>query len=207
LRRLFCALIAQKQPAPKIQLSKALCSFGERMKKLLTGILSVLGLVSTLSQADETKATSKDLREMVFSLKASDIGINKENFPFPVWGTIMESGFPDSDYFTLVVLADGAVSFYLSNGGGIIGAGTHEKVREPAGKFLIGSKDFYGNAKLVTDYLSPEPNQVIFYFLTDGGVLKYSAQEEVLGENKDKLSSLFHAGHAVITELRKVQGD
>lgn len=176
------------------------------MKKVLTAILSVLGLASIPAQAEEPRATSKDLREMVFSLKASDIGINKENFPFPVWGTVMESGFSDSGYFTLIVLADGTVSFYLSNGGGIIGAGTHEAVRNPAGQFLIGSKDFYSQAKPTSAHVTPEANQVNFYFLTDSGVLKYSAPEENLGEGKDQLSPLFHAGHAVITELRKVQG-
>jgi len=176
------------------------------MNKLLAGILSVLGLASIQAQADETQATSKELREMVFSLKASDIGINRENFPFPVWGVVMESGFDDSGYFTLVVLADGTVSFYLSNGGGIIGAGTHKNVRKPAGKFLIDSKDFYSKAKPVSAHSSPNANQMSFYFLTDDGVLKYNAQEIELGEDRDQLSPLFHIGHVVITELRKVQG-
>jgi len=176
------------------------------MKKFIVVILSVFGIATNAVQADEPKATSIDLRAKVFALSASDIGINKENFPFPVWGTIMESGFPDSGYFTLVVLADGTVSFYLSNGGGIIGAGTHEKVREPAGNFLIGSKEFVTKAKPTSSYPEPGKNQVRFYFLTDQGILSYSAKEDKLGNDKDDLSQLFHAGHAVITELRKVQG-
>ncbi|OZG72669.1 hypothetical protein BTA51_14160 [Hahella sp. CCB-MM4] len=176
------------------------------MKKAIAAILLSLSLATAASShAEEQMATSQELREMVFSISAADIGIDRENYPLPVWGTVMETGFSDSGYYTLVVLADGTVSLYLSNGGGIIGAGTHENVQQPAGRFLVFSKDFYDLAQPSGSHAVPEANHVNFYFLTDEGIYKYGAPEETLWKGEDPFSPLFLAGHAVISEIRSIQ--
>ena len=45
-----------------------------------------------------------------------------------VWGILMETGYPEG-VATLVALGDGTTSLYFGNGGGVIGAGEHDRVR------------------------------------------------------------------------------
>ena len=155
--------------------------------------------------ADTTPSQMSDeLRSMVLNLKPKDIGLSKENFPHPVFALVMETGFPEGS-FTLSVVADGSTSLYFSSGGGIIGGGEHENVREASGYLLSGAQHFYKKAKKVTDFPRPEPGKVIFYFITFDGVRSYTAKEDDLGNEKDELSDLFFAAHNVITELRKIE--
>ena len=144
------------------------------------------------------------LRQMVFALKPGDIGISQATFPHEVWGVLMETGY-DSGAFTLVVLADGSVSLYFSNGGGVIGAGEHESVRRHAGNFIGWANRYVTEAKPSTAQPLPAAGQTTFYFLTNSGIRAYSAKELDLGEGREKLSDLFHAGHAVIAEVRKTK--
>ena len=50
----------------------------------------------------------------------------------------------------------------------------------------------------------PGPAEVTFYALTSQGVLTASRPEDDLGEGRDPLSPLFHAGQEVITQLRLI---
>ena len=159
--------------------------------------------IPVMTYANENKEGSANLREMVFNLKPDQIGLTKENFKHPVWGIVMETGLSEG-YFTLVSLADGTTSLYFSNGGGIIGGGEHENVREASGYFLTGAQHFYKKATKVTKHPAPNDGEVKFYFLTFNETLMYSAPEEKLGNDKNELSELFYAAHGVITELRKL---
>ena len=155
--------------------------------------------------ADTTPSQMSDeLRSMVLNLKPKDIGLSKENFPHPVFALVMETGFPEGS-FTLSVVADGSTSLYFSSGGGIIGGGEHENVRETSGYLLSGAQHFYKKAQKVTDFPRPEPGKVMFYFITFDGVRSYTAKEDDLGNDEDELSDLFFAAHNVITELRKIE--
>jgi hypothetical protein len=155
--------------------------------------------------ADKTPSQmSDDLRSMVLNLKPKDISLTEENFPHPVFALVMETGFPEGS-FTLSVVADGSTSLYFSSGGGIIGGGEHENVREASGYLLSGAQHFYKKAQKVTDFSRPEPGKVMFYFITFDGVRSYTAKEDDLGNEKDELSDLFFAAHNVITELRKIE--
>ena len=157
-----------------------------------------------MSEANDNKGAFSGLRDMVFNLNTKEIGLTKDNFGHPVWGMVMETGFPEGS-FSLVTLADGTTSLYFSNGGGIIGGGEHDSVREASGYFLTGAQQFYKSASKVTEYPSPSDGEVKFYFFTFDGTLMYSAPEEELGDEKDELSDLFYAAHGVISELRKIQ--
>jgi len=141
---------------------------------------------------------------MVLSLNPSDIGLTKKNFPHPVFALVMETGVPDGS-FVLSSVADGSTSIYFSNGGGIIGGGEHENVREASGFLLSEAQRFYKKAQKVTVFPNPESGKVIFYFITFDGVRSYAALEDDLGKEKDELSELFFAAHNVITELRKIE--
>ena len=82
---------------------------------------------------------------------------------------LMETGIDDSAY-SLLATVDGAVSLYFSNGGGIIGAGEHERPRTAAAAFLDLAEHFAARAVPASDTPLPEDRQVIFYFVTTEGV-------------------------------------
>lgn len=149
---------------------------------------------------------SDELRSMVLNLDLNDIGVTQENFPHAVVALVMETGFPEGS-FTLSVVADGSTSLYFSNGGGIIGGGEHENVREASGHLISAAQLFYQKAQKITLFPKPEAGRVIFYFITFDGVRSYTALEDDLGNEKDEFSDLFFAAHNVITELRITEGN
>lgn len=174
---------------------------------MLTSLLAVVGLSSPAVSQDAFQANGNvmlELRAKALALKPEEIGINKSNFPKEVWGVLMETGYPDSA-FSLVVLADGTASLYFSTGGGIIGAGQHEAVRKSSANFVGWANQYFSLASPVMKYPLPSSGQVVFYFLSYKGVFSYSAKEMELGEGRDKLSNLFHAGHEVISHMREME--
>ncbi|MDH3537724.1 MAG: hypothetical protein OER87_18425 [Gammaproteobacteria bacterium] len=175
------------------------------MKKIILATVTAVSLtISIFAQAAENEAGSTELREMVLGLDPAKIGITRENFKHPVWGMIMDTGFSDGS-FSLIALADGATSLYFSDGGGIIGGGEHDSVRDASGYLLTGAQYFYKNASRTKTFPLPGDGEVKFYFLGFDGVSVYSAREDDLGNQQDKLSNLFYAAHGVITELRKIE--
>lgn len=175
------------------------------MKKLLASVLALLGIGAQAAQEVPANQSVIDgMRTMALSLKAEEIGLTQENFSNEVFGVLMETGF-DGGSFTLLVLADGTTSLYFSNGGGIIGAGTHESVRKASSMLLVGANHFHSQSKPVSAFPYPAAGEVKFYFIGRTGVTNYSAKEVDLGESRDPLSELFHVSHMVITELRQIE--
>lgn len=78
---------------------------------------------------------------------------------------------------TLVAIADGSTSLYLSNGGGVIGAGEHASVREAASAFLRSASDHSDKLEATTDQPLPAAGSVRFY-VNNGGSLRTAEAEE-----------------------------
>ena len=176
------------------------------MRKILAGLLPILGLGGVAAQPQSTlpAEVSSDLRSMVLGLTPKEIGLSQESSAGSVWGVVMETGM-ERGYYTLVVLADGTTSLYFSNGGGIIGAGEHESVREASQEFLAAGNSSAHAAASAPSTAPPANGATTFFFLTFDGLRSYTAPEGELGEKRDQLAPLFHAGHAVITQLRLAQ--
>jgi hypothetical protein len=115
----------------------------------------------------------------------------------------METGYPDATV-SLVAMADGAASLYLSTGGGMIGAGQHPKPAAAARSLVALASHNLERLKTATDKPLPAPGRVRFYVLTKRGVLTAEAGESELGESRHDLSPLFYAGQDLISEMRKV---
>lgn len=175
------------------------------MKKIIASILAIVGM-GTPSLAEEAQDSkeyiTQELRMMALNLSPSSIGLSEKNFPHQVWGVLMETG-TDNGAYSLIVIADGTTSLYFSNGGGIIGAGEHASVRDVSANFIGWANRYVSQSMPVSSYPLPKSGDTVFYFLTFSGVKSYTAKEIELGEERDQLSSLFHAGHAVIAEARK----
>ncbi len=140
----------------------------------------------------------KDMRQQVLELDAEKIGDLKDK---PVWAVLMETGYPEAAV-TLVAVADGAASLYFSNGGGMIGAGEHADVRLVSLGLVKMSEEFLPQMKKAEKFPVPNPGMTYFYIVTPKGIFTYSAKEDDLGEERDKLSKLFHQGHKLIGQMR-----
>src|SRR5918994_3118826 len=57
------------------------------------------------------------LRQQALSIQRTEIDIPAPHPEAPVWGILMEAGYPDGTA-TLFALSDGTTSLYLSSGGG-----------------------------------------------------------------------------------------
>ena len=113
----------------------------------------------------------------------------------------MEIGYTESSA-KLVALADGSASIYLSSGGGTIGGIGHQTIRKATQQMVQIASEFQPQMKQASSFPLPQKGETTFYVLTDGGVFTANAPENELGYNRHSLSRLFHAGHAVIIELR-----
>src|SRR5262245_58018594 len=149
------------------------------------------------------KDTFLGLRNQALSTRRADVKIPEPPRDAPVWGVLMETGYEGATA-TLLALADATTSLYLSSGGGVIGGQSHARVRESNATLLRSANQFRKQMKPTPNFPLPYVGQVVFYALTDEGVLTATAEKEDLGENRHTLSPLFYAGHEVITALRQI---
>jgi hypothetical protein len=144
-----------------------------------------------------------ELRLRALHSDASELGMEPtERFP-NVFGVVMDTTYPNG-VATVVVFADGTASLYTSTGFGIIGGGGHSQVVR-AGRALLRSAEDQRSAFLPdTSDESPPEGAVTIRLLTIDGRLAVTDEELVLGEGRSPVSPVFHAAHAVITELRQI---
>ena len=141
------------------------------------------------------------LRSMVMSIPAEEVSMPEDA---EVFGVIMDTTYPNGTA-TLVALADGTVSLYTSTGGGVIGGGAHEQIAS-AGKQLIAAAQSY-----VAEFERDRPDDLppvgwtLITARTKSGPLRVTAPEEDFGYRRHPASPVFHAAHAVISELRMLE--
>ena len=110
----------------------------------------------------------------------------------------METGFTSGGSFSLLVLADGTTSIYVSKGGGIIGSGEKSYVRQAAASMLALANALCEKATPATSTSPPPAGEIYFYFFTRDGLMAYHASQTRLAEQSDPMSELFKVGHEVI---------
>jgi hypothetical protein len=139
------------------------------------------------------------LRQQVLRLAPDQVGAA------PILALLMETGYPEA-VATLVGVADGTVSLYFSNGGGVIGAGTHPSVDEANRRWLESGLAFLPDLSPITEPPLPSEGMTQFVAVTPGGLRGEVVREEELGARSHRLSPLFHAGQDVITQIRLAEG-
>lgn len=161
------------------------------------------GLLSSGAIAKDYKVAEaySGLRNMVLTTKPEAVGLKPA--AGEVWGILMETGYPEA-VVSLVALADGTVSIYFSNGGGIIGLGPHPDPQKAGKAFLALAQQYSKSATATKKYPLPNPTYTRFYFLTGSGVTTVEAKEEDFGYGRHQMSPLFHKGHELISEIRVV---
>jgi hypothetical protein len=121
-----------------------------------------------------------------------------------VEGALMDLAYPNGSA-TLVAMADGTVSMYVSSGGGFLGMGGRPAVRAAAQAFLSAAKTFAAGFSEATSYPLPNPGQVRFFVTAPNSVRASEAiDEQALQAAAHALSPLYAAAQAVITQIRLV---
>jgi len=141
-----------------------------------------------------------NLRDQVFSTVPRAVGI----VPDGVWGVVVETGYAEGSA-TLIALADGTTSMYFSTGGGVIGAGQHERPNAAAKELIRRAAEFVDECQPAKTFPLPQLGETRFYLFLPAGKLTASAPEIELGEDHHRLSPLFFAAHDLITEIRLIQ--
>jgi hypothetical protein len=103
---------------------------------------------------------------------------------------------------TVVAIADGTVSRYLSSGGAVIGAGEHAAVRAEAQRFRTVVADSRGLLARTVDFPLPAPGQVRFHARVGDDRFTGVATEAALRGGRHALSPLYAAGQDLLTEIR-----
>ena len=144
------------------------------------------------------------LRNQALGWSRTALGLPAPSVPTEPWGVVMDISFEDGGSYTIVAVADGNASIYLSSGGGFIGGIGHESVRTAAKAMVAAAKTFQPKTTLTTSFPLPKAGDTAFYLLTDSGVFTTSASEEALGEKRHELHPLFYAGQEVVTQYRLI---
>jgi len=141
------------------------------------------------------------LRSMAFSVDPGTIAVPAGEPWSGAAMAAMEIGLSNA-IATIVAIADGTVSMYVSTGGGVIGAGGHAAVRAAADRFRTVAADSRGLLMQTEDFPLPETGQVRFHTRTADGDFTGSAEEAVLRPGRHPLSPLYGAGQDLLTEIR-----
>ncbi|HVB33530.1 MAG TPA: hypothetical protein VNJ52_04015 [Patescibacteria group bacterium] len=168
--------------------------------------------VSLLTRLLGTTAAGRDyklaenyvlLRDAVFAATPDAIGIIDEAGEHGVWGFVLETGYPET-VASLVALADGTVSLYFSNGGGMIGLGSHERLQHASRTLLETAPRFLEYCDFTTKYPLPRREHARFFLFSHDVKLSAEAKEDDLAYDAHPLSPLYHTAHELITGIRKL---
>lgn len=118
------------------------------------------------------------------------------------WGLVVDMGV-ENGVATLVVLRDGSISLYFSNGGGLIGLGQHDELHELARAILDLAEQFTLEGPEADRDSLPSEGDTRFNFLGyTGGVRAIEEKDEDLEEGH-ALSPLFNAAHDLVAAAEK----
>ena len=108
-------------------------------------------------------------RELIFSITTAQLEMVMEE-PNTVYGVIMDDGQSDLFVITIVAWANGEASLKTTIGGGVIGLGFDEYMKNEAKEIVKLAQSLVMNASLVNSHEMPESGKVRFYFLTTSGI-------------------------------------
>lgn len=146
--------------------------------------------------------TYSSMRKLAFTFKPEDMDINMGN-DYQVYGAVVDMGVDANKIVTMICFIDGTTSLYFSEGGGIIGAGRHESVKNAVSTFLENS--FL--ALPVTKHADnidrlPAENQHTFYLFTKAGIFTITINIQDIEKCKE-YQLLFSQSQIVLNEIRK----
>jgi hypothetical protein len=149
--------------------------------------------------AIDRRELSAALRAQVFNIRFADVGGSAR--ASGLYGAMVETALADA-VVSVVALADGSVSLYVSDGSGCIGCGTHADVRVAAADFLQAADHVLTQSKATDDFVAPVADQVRVFLLTESGVRSLHAP---LSDVRRSASPLGQAYFAALSLLQVVE--
>jgi hypothetical protein len=155
-------------------------------------------------QPHEVASIYAGLRDDLLSLEPSSVGIHPTQETPNVWGLVMDWNL-DRAVATIVSLADGTTSMYLSTGGGSIGAGEHPA---PAAASIAAIRlaetriDDFPAASV-----SPVPvrGKTALTLLTFSGLRRFEDDNAAFEDGSSRLASVANAMQEVIHEIQQAE--
>jgi hypothetical protein len=178
--------------------------FSQSKRKSTQGdrIITATNQGDTIPKKKDNENVYNGLREMALNISPGELQLTMPDNQIKVYGILLDWHLGDG-IATVICFLTGDASMYLSSGGGIIGAGKHEKVSRETKKLVENAQKYLDKAKKTDSTPLPDRNRVNFYFLTNKG--KYFAAENILNfENRSSAwLPLFEEFNSVITGLRE----
>jgi hypothetical protein len=158
------------------------------------------------------------LRELVTALRLQALDIPSATFPeHAIYGVVIETGYEDR-VTSLIALADGSASWYVSTGQGCVGCGSDAEVSRAAQRLVERATELQPHCKRTTNRSQPSQDQVRVFLLTVNGLMlmdedidtviaPFASQETSLAAlyaDAQKLLQLIErrgAGHSLEQEL------
>jgi hypothetical protein len=159
--------------------------------------------VAAVQPTTITKEIAAALRARVLKLTAEDVGLPQESGTSQVFGLIVETAHPDA-VASLVALADGSVSLYVSDGSGCVGCGAHRDVRQAGSELLRLAELTLSLSTFTNDVALPQEGVVRFYFLTRAGIRYVQTSLEEINKVDQRLSELYFAGQRLLAVIERV---
>ena len=154
----------------------------------------------TENNSEQQENPFNGLRQLALSATPEQLGLETSE-ETKVFGIVMDWDLGDG-IATVIAYETGDASMYLSSGGGVIGGGQHDNVRQAVSPYVQLGQGFLTKAVKTESTPLPDKNCVRFYLLTNKGI--YCAQEKM--KNIENESSdwfrLFEEANKVLTELR-----
>ena len=145
----------------------------------------------------------RQLRSQAMVTPPADLGIVPSvDFPI-VYGAVMDWPVGE-ETATVVAFCDGNASLYTTSTFGVIGGVGHAAVRDSALVFVRTAAPQYEAATPTSEPPLPRPDRVQFCLLGFNGARLVDADLDAVCAGDDRLSDLFDAGQALLTELRLV---
>jgi hypothetical protein len=146
-------------------------------------------------------AAFAQLRTLWLSTDPSKLGLRPTPMLSHVWGAALEFRLGETVVF-LAAVAEGSVSMYFSNGGGIIGGGQHATVRAAGQRLLEAVETSLPQFEPRESFEPVRQERASFIVQTYQGKLGADAPEADVRGGTHPLSGCYAAAQDMITQLR-----
>ncbi len=148
--------------------------------------------------------TYLQLRQRIFGLSPTELGLIPTAEAPHVWGVVVELGY-EVGCATLVALADGTTSLHYSTGGGLLGRADYAPLAQASRALVSEAQQYTYLMTATTNFSLPEAGQVCFFLLTYAGIYTTNASEIQLAAGAHPLAPLFQRTQETLGQLHVLE--
>jgi hypothetical protein len=152
----------------------------------------------------EMASVYRGLRDRILTLDPSSVGVTRTPDLPNIWGVVMDWGM-EKAVATIVSLADGTTSLYLSTGGGSLGAGAHPAAATASTNAIRVAESVIEDFPTASDAPIPVQGRTALTLLTFSGLRRLEADNGAFSDGSSKGSAVANAMQQVIYEIRRAE--